>query len=342
MPIRNQNGGSTVKTAWQEQQATSQLRSFGLALFEPHDIVEVRWLPGARSVWLRAAGLPALAGRLSEINHAGQDVYVGANPRTRVGGRRSADVQLARCVFADLDATTLSSAVVRMRSAGLPQPTATINSGHGVHLWWRLTEPLKNLGIWSELQQALAVALRSDLAVHDPPRLMRLPGLVNHKSPPARCELVECDAARRYEIAAITQRLPRASAERVGRDEPVTHAAATRPASRRADPQSVARALAYAAKVPSAAVGYRNRRGYRLACVLTRDFSLSVREAWRILSSWNERNRWPLDSTELRSCLNHAQRYARRRPGCKLSAPPGSGGSGREGDPREHHKGVRE
>ena len=74
----------------------TQIKRFVRAIYEPDDLVEVRLLPSGRQLWLLAHELAGRARELVRANRAGQNVYVGANPRKQHGGRRE-DVALARC-----------------------------------------------------------------------------------------------------------------------------------------------------------------------------------------------------------------------------------------------------
>jgi hypothetical protein len=44
-------------------------------------------------------------------------------------------------LWADIDNCDVSVALARAASAALPYPTAVVNSGNGVHLYWRLEQP---------------------------------------------------------------------------------------------------------------------------------------------------------------------------------------------------------
>ena len=189
------------------------VRAFTEALYEPADIVEVRRLPSRQSTWHRSDSIPVAA--LAQENRRGQNVYVGGNPRRVRGsgvkaaacteakpcGRCQKCVALARCLFVDFDGIGLDEVRYRLREADLPAPTVLIASGGGVHAYWRLDNPLTDLSLWSGHQRALIEAVNSDPAVHDPPRIMRLPGFLNHKyRPPRECCIIECDAERTYAL----------------------------------------------------------------------------------------------------------------------------------------------
>jgi hypothetical protein len=165
-------------------------------------MVEVRRLPSGRSTWHTAADLPAMATDLLRDN-ATEDIYVGANPRARPGGTRNTDVPLARCLLVDFDHTTIDQVRPALASAGLPEPTLILASGHGIHCYWRLAEPMTDLDAWRGAQRALIGLVRSDPKITDPARIMRLPGFTNHKAPVARSCVVDSDPTRRYALADL-------------------------------------------------------------------------------------------------------------------------------------------
>jgi hypothetical protein len=185
----------------------AQLNLYAECVFDPSDIVEQRNLPSKRSSWFDAAKLPERAELLTRVNEAGQNIYVGVNPRSQSGGRDSTSVALARNLVVDFDDATAEDAAERISSAGLPIPTLSVTSGHGAHYYWRLTEPVADLTTWSEWQRRLIFTVGSDPKVHDPPRIVRLPGLVNHKDPPALAKIIEADPARRYSLQNILPHL---------------------------------------------------------------------------------------------------------------------------------------
>jgi hypothetical protein len=71
------------------------------------------------------------------------NVYFGVCPR--FGGNGEFDlawqIRTVRVLWADLDHISVEDARQRIAQSGLPQPTAIVNSGNGVHLYWRLDKP---------------------------------------------------------------------------------------------------------------------------------------------------------------------------------------------------------
>lgn len=182
-------------------------RSFLDALFAPDDMVEIRCIcpigdvKKVRSDWCRAADIcrPEKVGVLAESNAAGFGIYVGVNPRRRYGGSKEGDVLLARALFVDFDGEcAVAEAQAKIALAGLPEPTIILESGHGVHCYWKLDRPLKDLKAFREHQAGLIQMLGSDPAIKDPSRVMRLPGFTNTKAPAAPTKLVSCVPDRVY------------------------------------------------------------------------------------------------------------------------------------------------
>jgi len=226
-------------------------------LFEPDDLVEVRLLPSRRSMFRCAGQLHELAGELARDNAGGENVFVGVNPRRRQGGT-GADVAYARCLFVDVDGVAPEAAAQRVSDAGLPTPTCTVASGHGLHAYWRLAEPMSDLRSWTSAQKHLIRLLNSDKAIHDPPRIMRLPSFWNHRPPRAPCAVIDADPQRRYAVGQLVA---------LGDD-----------------PEQVARLWLQRA-LRRAAPGNRNVMGLWLACQL-RDAGLDQRRAEATLRAY--------------------------------------------------------
>jgi putative DNA primase/helicase len=185
-------------------------QAFLKAIYEPPDIVEGRLLGGdqsPQSIFGHPAEIIARYGELlrqNQQNH--RNVYVGINPRTREGGGTAADVACFRCIFVDWDDCGEEEARRRIKAAGLPEPTVLVHSGHGIHAYSRLTEPITDPALWQRLQCGLIKALDSDPVVKDPPRIMRLPGFENVKRKPyVPCRIIEIDASRRYDVDIFPQ-----------------------------------------------------------------------------------------------------------------------------------------
>ena len=130
--VSRSKGGNEFTNVTREE-----LACYAASVFGPTDVVEVRRLPCGQSSWHQAGKLAEAAGPLVQDNQHSQHIYVGANPRRVQGGTRGKDVACARCLFADFDGIGPDTARGKWHNAGLPMPTLTIASGHGVHAYWR-------------------------------------------------------------------------------------------------------------------------------------------------------------------------------------------------------------
>jgi hypothetical protein len=196
----------------------AQCQTFLGTIFEPDDVIEFRPLPKASKRWGTIADLPEIVEWLARLNADGRHVYFGANPRKAEGGSKQEDVKLARCLFADFDnGIEPDAAMDRIAKAGLTVPTVILASGGGTHAWWRLSEPMTDLAEWTRRTKALIAAVGSDKTIHDAPRIMRLPGFVNHKhAHKPLAEIVECDPERVYPLADLAPRVSRQAPENKG------------------------------------------------------------------------------------------------------------------------------
>ena len=194
-------------------ESLNQCIDFLGAIFEPEDIIEFRPLPpNAGRKWAPLAELPDIVDWLQGLNTEQHRVhaYFGANPRKAKGQSQAEGVALARCVFADFDGgVILEEAYERIKAAGLPMPTAILESGGGVHAWWRLAEPMTDADAWHDRMKAISSALGSDQSICDWPRIMRLPGFVNwkHEQRPLAV-LKDCDGTRVYPLSRFTKQAP--------------------------------------------------------------------------------------------------------------------------------------
>ena len=257
---------------------------------------------------------------LHELNREGWNIYIGANPRKAQGLSGDDNITACRSLFCDFDHVDASDglspgSVVSdwIDDHNMPPPTMLVNSGHGIHAYWRLKEAMKP-DAWRQSQQQMIAWLQSDPAIHNPERIMRLPGTINTKSDPhVPCFIVYCDPNVHYENEKMKKALPAVKIE-----TPPPIPAQTRTTSIL---EARGRALLYAAKWGSVAEGQRNQIAFAHACQLRNDFLLEDRDAWEIICDWNRANTPPLPEQELRSAFESANTHAKRPQGNKLDAP---------------------
>jgi hypothetical protein len=203
--------------------ARKALTRFVTTLYAEGDLIEVRPIelwhgPGGKRSrplsdarqWLHPTEIVRAFDELWAINLTERgNIFMGVNPRTRVGGGTKADVAICRSVWAELDRMSLETAT-RWRQLALPSPTVVVASGGGAHLYWMLEEPLsvQEPNVRSRFE-AMLKALYTDLkcdSTSDVSRLLRLPGFWNVKdfrlgSRPRECRLVHCNGDLRYPLS---------------------------------------------------------------------------------------------------------------------------------------------
>jgi hypothetical protein len=191
--------------------AQAEFQRFVEAISVPGDILEIRAIlhaflnrNGERhpsvSFWTRA-GTQGFPTNIATLNAQGYSVYIGINPRHSPEARGAENVVCARNLFADFDRVDLVVAKARIQDGDLPDPTLIVASGHGFHAYWGLQEPIHNLDLWTRCQKELIVRLGTDSCLHDPTRVMRLPGFWNTKSDPwGKSAIVEVTPERVFGV----------------------------------------------------------------------------------------------------------------------------------------------
>lgn len=245
------------------------------------------------------------------------NIYASANPRIATGCTTSDDVMLARSLFVDLEDCTVDEATAKLAETGLPKPTITVVSGHGVHFYWRLLEPITDLKRWTTLQKRLIQLFGSDPAIHDPARMMRLPGFMNvNGDKPTRCYIHEADAGRRYSMGEILLLFPpeppRPQPTIPIKEVPKNDGINLSIAGRSSD--SFPRAEAYANQFAPVDEN-RNSTAFSRTCSLVEKFDLTVDEALPLIQQANDKSADPLDDDELEQVVEKAIRHVQKK--CK-------------------------
>lgn len=280
--------------------------------------MEVRQLQNGSSEqsWVFACDLPNELENLTATNLLGWNIYVGANPRPDFGVCKDVNIQVCRCLFADFDKPHFPDdctdragyAKSKATKEGLPQPTMVIDSGHGIHLYWRFAEPIEPER-WRKGMRLLSSALGSDTAIGNAERVMRLPGLMNNKPPAAPCRILEHDPARMYALSDFSSlRTPQTPEPCVQPPREI----------RRTGSDEMVRSSAYADKWENLLEGDgRNQALYRHVKQLHNDLGISLDTVRQVVREWNQGNNPPLDDREFASAFDSALKYASKKPaGC--------------------------
>lgn len=120
---------------------------------------------------------------LERLNADRAGIFVTVN-ETDLKGRHAANIVRVRAIFADLDSVELETAKAKLDAAGLT-PHIVVQSSPGRWHLYMLVGPDFPLAHFTDMQKRLIALLGSDPAVHDLPRVMRLPGFEHHKKSPA-------------------------------------------------------------------------------------------------------------------------------------------------------------
>ena len=118
------------------------------------------------------------------------NVYMTINPidmgAVVKSGKSANDSDILRAHYSFADADDMQGITGLDELAGLIEPDITITTGtiphERRHAYWRLTEPCLDLPLWKERQKQIAVQFKTDKAVVNPSRIMRVAGTVSYPS----------------------------------------------------------------------------------------------------------------------------------------------------------------
>jgi hypothetical protein len=213
--------------------ARRQLEEFLTALFQPDELIEIRFIESwafrgrkksrvARSAqWLRRDELISQHDEIADFARKKRaNIYFGVCPRSHKGDSDDQAIETVRCVWCDIDDVTVDQADARFNEADIPMPSIVVNSGSGVHAYWLLEAELKSPATRSRIAVMLPYFYRSFGGdhVHNLSRVLRLPGTLNYKDarngrPPLPCTLCSCDARRRYSLETFCHWIELAESE---------------------------------------------------------------------------------------------------------------------------------
>ncbi len=103
----------------------------------------------------------------------GLGIYVAINN----GGDKAASITSCVAYFAEFDGISKKEQFRIVNDSGLPEPSLVVQTGGGsLHFYWLLDRPFEDPKQWQQDQKRLIALLGSDPSIHDPSRVMRLPG----------------------------------------------------------------------------------------------------------------------------------------------------------------------
>ena len=142
--------------------------------------------------------IDALIHAAHNLDDEGYDAYFALGTFDEAGSREATNVKQLRAFYLDLDcgptkeyasqSEALRSLQRFCKQAKLPRPTL-INSGRGIHVYWRLTTPVSR-ETWQPIAERLKALCRKHglhadpVVTADAARVLRIPGTHNHKDEP--------------------------------------------------------------------------------------------------------------------------------------------------------------
>jgi predicted P-loop ATPase len=116
---------------------------------------------------------------LAELNNKGAGIYFTPN-ETDLQGRKIENIKRVRALFPDLDGAPLEPVL----ADGAPKTHIITETSPGRFQAYYLIGDDMPLDEFEPLQKAIAARFHGDPAVHDLPRVMRLPGFIHRKGEP--------------------------------------------------------------------------------------------------------------------------------------------------------------
>jgi Protein of unknown function (DUF3987) len=121
-----------------------------------------------------------------------KNLYFGVYSREGREGKKE-NVREVTCLFADMDFKGYKGGEAEAwgRLKGFPiEPTVIIHSGNGLHVYWFLDRAIEPSPQIEAILRGIAKELKSDKAVCECARIMRVPGTYNYKSTPRKNVLI--------------------------------------------------------------------------------------------------------------------------------------------------------
>ena len=153
-------------------------------------------------------GIADAAEHIAGMNRHKLNAYAVVNPvdgaKPRKTGERASGQDIMAAFFHWADADD-GQAAENIRNFVGPKCTFHVLTGtkptNRPHVYWELEEPALNLPAWTETQRAIAATLKTDRAVVDPPRIMRIGGSINWPKPQkiAKGYIAEMTSLRVYD-----------------------------------------------------------------------------------------------------------------------------------------------
>jgi len=140
----------------------------------------------------------------------GVNVYMGVRPRKDNKSGKSKDTLASNWLWADYDNLQGNDAYEKYRAlqgrlkvTGVPKPSIVINSGNGLHAYWKMDKPINHP---KDILNILCGLTGADEQATDNARILRVPETLNLKdiNNPKAVEIIEYDTSRVYPLEYFT------------------------------------------------------------------------------------------------------------------------------------------
>ena len=245
------------------------------------------------------------AAALKELNDKGAGIFITVN-ETDLKGRKAWNVSAIRALFIDDDEGTVDPSIVPM------PPSIVVQSARGRHIYWKM-QPGQPIAEFEKAQIRLATALKTDVAVKDLSRVLRVPGFYHKKGEPFLISLLDAHGDKTYTMDQVVGSLPVVCAAEKHSTCPVPVAIESHD-----DDERFNRCRAYLMAIPGAVEGSNGDANTLRACMVAGDFGLDDGVFWPLLLEWNQTCSPPWEEKDLASKLRNAGRYRKESIGCRL------------------------
>jgi KaiC/GvpD/RAD55 family RecA-like ATPase len=242
---------------------------------------------------------------LAKLNEQGAGIFISVN-ETDGKGRALENIMGVRGFWADVETE------IALEDLSLP-PSMVVNSSRGPHLYWlSVGDATKEL--CRRIVQNIAARIGSDPKVHDPSRVLRVPGFFHNKGTPHLVTLGECQNIR-YSVNQMLEAFPDQPKETcVARVEylPPNHSPDAE--------EKVKRATAYIETIPGGIQPGRDNQLYVLTARMIRGFDLTDGEAIPLLEGWAARCTPSMDPREaqIQTKINNVRKHGTETYGSML------------------------
>lgn len=183
---------------------------------ESNGFLELRALKGKgdkkvkKQEFFRLEDASKIKAFVQEHTRKGFDLYFGVATRDGSSGKKDAVVSVP-AVWCDIDFKETPKDVAEKKLSEFPlHPTIIVESGGGLHVYWKLKEPYgkEDMAVLESTMRRIAITFDSDMSATEIARILRIPNTKNFKyHPPRPVVLRHCNGSE-YNLDDFDEFLP--------------------------------------------------------------------------------------------------------------------------------------